>query len=276
MMLTGDPEGFTALTRAISVTAGLALEGYKEKCLRRRIAVRMRACGLHTYADYQRRLTEDPEEYEKLKDALTINVTRFYRNPETWSRLARDLLPELWRAREGAVRVWSAGCSSGEEPYTIAMLLAEEAERSARRTWLERARIRATDIDAICLERARVARYPEAAFLETPAALVQKYTAAVVGAGDREVLPAIRRLVEVRRADLFLDPPPSPPFDLISCRNVIIYFDRDGQEKLFGRFVDALAPQGLLLLGKVETLFGAARERLELVDVRERIFRKAA
>lgn len=275
-MLTGDPEGFAALTRSISATAGLALEGYKEKCIRRRIAVRMRACGIHTYADYQRRLTEDPAEYEKLKDALTINVTRFYRNPETWNRLAADLLPGIWDARQGAIRVWSAGCSSGEEPYTIAMLLAEQAERSARRSWLERAVIRATDIDAGSLERARAGRYPEAAFLETPRALAEKYTAPVPGGTGREVAPILRKLVDISRADLFLDPPPGPPFDLIVCRNVIIYFDRDGQERLFTRFVDALAPAGLLVLGKVETLFGPARERLELLDVRERIFRKAA
>ncbi|MFI5234151.1 MAG: CheR family methyltransferase [Gemmatimonadales bacterium] len=274
MMAAEDPEGFAALTRTISVTAGLALDGYKEKCIRRRIAVRMRACGVHTFADYHARLDQDPAEYEKLKDALTINVTRFYRNPETWNRLAADLLPSLWHAREGAVRVWSAGCSSGEEPYTIAMLLAEESERSARRSWLDRAGIIATDIDRISLDRAEAACYPDAAFLDTPPALAAKYT--LPAAGGRQVTAALRRLVQVRRADLFLDPVPGPAFDLISCRNVIIYFDREGQERLFRRFADALAPGGLLLLGKVETLFGPARERLDLVDVRERIFRRAA
>lgn len=273
-MLTGDPEGFAALTRAISATAGLALDGYKEKCIRRRLAVRMRARGVHTYADYQRLLEADPAEYEQLKDALTINVTRFYRNPEAWNRLAADLLPPLWRAREGAVRIWSAGCSSGEEPYTIAMLLAEEAERSGRRAWLERARITATDIDKVSLDRARAARYPVAAFQETPPALVARYTTDL--GREREMTPAVRRLVDVRRADLFLDPVPGPAFDIVACRNVIIYFDRDGQERLFTRFVDALVPGGLLILGKVETLFGPARERVELVDVRERIFRRVA
>ena len=274
MMLTGDDEGFAALTRTISATAGLALDGYKEKCLRRRIAVRMRACGVHTFADYQRLLSSEPAEYEKLTDALTINVTRFYRNAETWDRLARDLLPGLWAARQGAVRVWSAGCSSGEEPYTLAMLLAAEAERSARRTWLERATVVATDIDKVCLERARAGRYPQAAFQETPAALTERYT--TPAAGGRDVVPELRKIVDIRRVDLFLDPLPGPAFDLITCRNVIIYFDRDSQERLFTRFVDALLPGGILVLGKVETLFGPARDRLELVDVRERIFRRPA
>ena len=273
-MLTGDADGFAALTRTISVTAGLALDGYKEKCLRRRIAVRMRACGVHTFADYQRHLAADPAEYEKLTDALTINVTRFYRNPETWNRLAQDLLPPLGRGREGAIRIWSAGCSSGEEPYTLAMLLAQEAARAGHGPWLERGIITATDIDKLSLDRARTARYPEAAFQETPPELKARYTVAV--ADGREIAPVLRQVVRIQRMDLFLDPVPAPPFELITCRNVIIYFDRDSQERLFTRFVDALAPGGLLVLGKVETLFGPARERLELVDVRERIFRRPA
>lgn len=274
MIEAGDVDGFAALTRTISVTAGLALEGYKDKCLRRRIAVRMRARGVHTFADYQQLLGQDPAEYEKLTDALTINVTRFYRNADTWERLARDILPELWTAREGAVQVWSAGCSSGEEPYTLAMLFAVLAERTARRSWLERCRIVATDIDKVSLERARAGRYPEAAFTETPAALTARYT--VPAPGGREIVPELRALVDIRRVDLFLDPVPGPSFDLITCRNVIIYFDRNSQERLFTRFVDALNPGGILVLGKVETLFGAARERLELIDVRERIFRRPA
>lgn len=272
MTLAADVDGFAALTRTISATAGLALDGYKDKCLRRRIAVRMRACGVHTYPDYQRLLGQDPGEYEKLTDALTINVTRFYRNAGTWDRLARDFLPRLWAERQGAVRVWSAGCSSGEEAYTIAMLLAAEAERTSRRSWLSRSTVVATDIDRVCLERARAARYAEAAFSETPAALVARYTTAVPS--GREVVPEVRALVDIRRVDLFLDPVPGEAFDLITCRNVIIYFDRDSQERLFTRFVDALVPGGVLVLGKVETLFGPARERLELIDVRERIFRR--
>ena len=274
MTLAVDADGFTALTRTISAAAGLALDGYKDKCLRRRIAVRMRACGVHTYPDYQRLLAQDPGEYEKLTDALTINVTRFYRNAGTWDRLAHEVLPGLWAGRQGAVRVWSAGCSSGEEPYTIAMLLAAEAERAGRRSWLSRSTIVATDIDRACLERARTARYPEAAFSETPAALLASYTRPV--ASERDVVPEVRALVEVRRVDLFLDPVPGPAFDLVTCRNVIIYFDRASQERLFTRFVDALVPGGVLVLGKVETLFGPARERLELIDARERIFRRPA
>lgn len=273
MMLTGDPEGFARLTAEIGAAAGLALEDYKEKVLRRRIAVRMRAMGAETYAAYSTLLQTDPTELEKLKDALTINVTRLYRNPETWNRLRALVLPELLARREGAVRVWSAGCSSGEEPYTLAICLAEEAERAGHPEWAGRATIVATDIDELVMAKARAGRYAASAFLEMPPALTDRYFRDV-GGGQREVVPALRRMVQVRRQDLLREPPPTPPYDLVVCRNVVIYFDRDGQERLFLGFTDALVPKGYLLLGKVETLFGGARDRLELLDVRERIFRR--
>jgi chemotaxis protein methyltransferase CheR len=273
MMLTGDPEGFALLTGEIARAAGMQLGDYKEKVLRRRIAVRMRARGAESYGAYGDLLRQDPAELEKLKDALTINVTRLYRNPETWDRLRALVLPGLLARREGAVRVWSAGCSSGEEPYTLAMILAEEAERMGKHAWAGKPRIVATDIDELIMARARAGRYPSSAFMEMPPELTAKYFRPV-GTDDREVIPALRRLVDVRRQDLLREPPPTPPYDLVVCRNVVIYFDRDGQERLFAHFADALTPGGFLLLGKVETLMGAARERLEVVDVRERIFRR--
>jgi chemotaxis protein methyltransferase CheR len=275
MMLTGDPEGFARLTGEIARAAGMQLGDYKEKVLRRRIAVRMRARAVETYGEYGALLEKDPEELEKLKDALTINVTRLYRNPETWDRLRALVLPDLLARREGAVRVWSAGCSSGEEPYTLAICLAEEAERAGHHVWVGRATIIATDIDPLIMDKARAGRYAVSAFLEMPPALAQRYFRDV-GDGWREVVPALKRTVQVRRHDLLREPPPGPPYDLVVCRNVVIYFDRDGQERLFQGFTDALVPKGYLLLGKVETLFGPARDRLELLDVRERIFRRIA
>lgn len=273
MMLTGDDAGFARLTGEIARVAGLALADYKEKVLRRRIAVRMRARAVESYDAYGAILHGDPDELEKLKDALTINVTRLYRNPETWDRLRTLVLPDLLARRDGAVRVWSAGCSSGEEPYTLAICLAEEAERAGRPDWAGRATITATDIDEIVMAKARAGRYPDSAFIEMPAALATRYFREA-GPGTREVIPALKKMVRVQRQDLLREAPPAAPYDLVVCRNVVIYFDRDGQERLFDGFTNALAPKGYLLLGKVETLFGPARERLELLDVRERIFRR--
>lgn len=273
-MIVDDEEGFRALTRRVSRDAGLSLDAYKDKCLRRRLLVRMRACSVHTYAEYMSVLDRRPEEWDKLKDALTINVTRFYRNPETWDRLRQDLLPELLRTRQGRVQAWSAGCSSGEEPYTLAMLCAEAAESLGHAAWAERVRIDATDIDRESLERSTAARYPHAAFLEAPAWMTARYCDATEDGW--QVRDAIRRMVTVRRLDLAREARPPASSDLILCRNVVIYFDRPTQERLFGQFAEALTPGGLLVLGKVETLLGVARERLALVDARERIFRRPA
>jgi chemotaxis methyl-accepting protein methylase len=271
--VSGDQAGFEALTRAISSVAGLSLDSYKDKCLRRRIAVRMRACGVQTYEEYQALLARTPDEYEHLKDAITINVTRFFRNAETWVRLGADYLPGLLARVSGTVRVWSAGCSSGEEAYGLAILIAEAAAAAGDPRGLERVQVEATDIDRRSLERAAGARYGADALAETAAAIRDRYFERE-GDGWR-VVPAVRRRVRVRRHDLGREPPPGT-FHLVVCRNVAIYFERPMQERLFALFADALVPEGLLVLGKVETLFGPARERLLLLDARERIYRKPA
>jgi chemotaxis methyl-accepting protein methylase len=144
---------FTALAQRIAGRAGLDVGAYKDRCLRRRIAVRMRACGVHTYSDYLGELDRRPDEIDRLLDTITINVTKFYRNPETWSWLERNLLQELVSARRGRVRVWSAGCASGEEPYTIAMVLAQACAAVGREDWIDDVRIEATDIDRESLDR---------------------------------------------------------------------------------------------------------------------------
>jgi len=271
-MMTDDA-AFEALTRRLSGAVGLELDIYKSKCLRRRIAVRMRACGVHTYDEYLTHLERTPEEYQRLKDAITINVTRFYRNAETWNSLRTRFLPSLWREREGTLLGWSAGCSSGEEPYTLAMILAELCAAEGRPSWLSRVRIDATDIDRVSLVRASAATYRPAAFQETPPDLVRRHTRET--AAGVEVVPEVRRLVSVREFNLSRDSIRPDSYDIILCRNVVIYFDRPMQERLFAAFADALRPGGLLVLGKVETLLGPARDRLTMVDTRERIYRAA-
>jgi chemotaxis protein methyltransferase CheR len=270
---TSDEAAFSALTRRISAGAGISLGAYKDKCVRRRIAVRMRACGVHTYSDYQALLDRSPAELERLRDALTINVTRFYRNAETWNLLRRDLLPRLLNDHTD-LHLWSAGCSSGEEPYTLAILAAEYCDRMGRPELLGRLTVDATDIDRGCLERARRAEYRSEALTEMPAELVRDYFEPV-GAG-RRVIPRVRSRVTVRELDLSVDRPLRRYYHLVLCRNVVIYFDRPTQEQVFQCFLQALAPGGYLVLGKVETLFGPARDRLTLIDPRERVYRLSA
>lgn len=272
--MSGSDAEFERLTRRLSAASGMSLEVYKDKCLRRRIAVRMRACGAASYDEYLAFLERNSDELHRLQDALTINVTRFYRNPETWDALRAGPLPECWAAREGKLRIWSAGCSSGEEPYTIAMIVADMAEASGRHGWLERLEIDATDVDRVSLDRAALGEYRAEAFQETPPAFVTRWT--VETPDGRQVRPELRRLVRVERLDLAREQPLRPVYDVIFCRNVVIYFDRPMQERLFQSFAMHLSPGGLLVLGKVETLLGPARDLLTLIDTRERIYRRVA
>jgi chemotaxis protein methyltransferase CheR len=268
-----DP-GFDALARRISKGAGFTVEAYKSKCIRRRVAVRMRACGVHTYADYQALLDRSPAEYERLRDALTINVTRFYRNADTWNLLRRQVVPALCARGAGEIRIWSAGCSSGEEAYTLAILGAEHFESAGRSAELRRLVVDATDVDRESLERARAARYRPESLAELPRDLADRYFEPVPP--EVEVVRRVRARVSVCSLDLSAGRPLRRDYHMIVCRNVLIYFDRPMQERLFQLFTDSLLPGGYLVLGKVESLTGSTRDRLQLVDARERVYRRAA
>ncbi len=262
---------FDALTAKIARDKGFGCSSYKEKCLRRRIAVRMRARGVHTYGDYARVLDADGNEYERLLDALTINVTKLFRNWETYEVIAQKVVPALWERPIPVINVWSAGCSSGEEPYSLAALFHRQAESAGHLGDLvRRVRVLGSDIDARCLVDAERGSFEEGDFAETPTTLRQRYFAP---AAPFTIIPEVKRLVRFERRDLLAETPPPGPHHLIVCRNVLIYFDRETQERLFDKFYSALAPDGFLVLGKVETLLGAARARFVAVDGRERVFR---
>ena len=242
-----DEAGLARLIERIE-RRGLNVSSYKEPCLRRRLAVRMRARGVHTFGDYAKLLDETPGEFDLLLDALTINVTKFFRNPETYALLREKVIPEL-AAKAGLVSAWSAGSATGEEPYSLAILFAAQGGRA-------RVRIDATDLDPGALAFLAKAEYGESAVGDVPADLKARFLSP---GPPFTVAESAKRLVNPLRHDLTREAPPSPPYHLIVCRNVVIYFDRPTQEKLFERFFHALVPGGWLLLGKVETLFGNAR-----------------
>lgn len=263
--------GFEALTAKIARDKGFGCASYKDKCLRRRIAVRMRARGVHTYLDYSRVLDADVAEYDKLLDALTINVTKLFRNWDTYDAVATKVVPALWERAIPTISVWSAGCSSGEEPYSLAALFHRHAERIGALGQIgARVKVLGSDIDARSLEAAEGGVFEEGDFTDTPADLRRRYFSPTV---PFTIVPDVRRLVRFERRDLLGEPTPPGLHHLICCRNVLIYFDRDTQERLFEKFHAALAPDGFLVLGKVETLLGSARTRFAAVDGRERIFR---
>jgi chemotaxis protein methyltransferase CheR len=271
MMVTElDDVGFAALTEKIARERAFGCGSYKEKCLRRRIAVRMRARGVHRFSDYAALLDRDPAEYERLIDTLTINVTKLFRNWSTFDAVSRSVVPILWQGAARPIRVWSAGCSSGEEPYSLAILFHQYAAARGEVAGASRVQVLASDIDRASLDAARRGQFAEAAFADTPVELRRRYFSV---RAPFEVVPEVRPLVSFERRDLIVDPPPSG-MHLITCRNVLIYFDRATQETLFQRFYNALAPGGFLVLGKVETLLGPTRSLFSAVDPRERIFRR--
>lgn len=267
-----DP-AFVRLTMKIATERGFVCANYKDSCLRRRIAVRMRACGVADYTEYAQRLDSDREEYDRLLDALTINVTKLFRNVEVWTEVERSVMPALLALQLPRVTIWSAGCSSGEELYTLAAIAHRVATRSSLLARLSRLRILGTDIDRGSLEAARRGAYAEEAFSEVPSEIRQRYFSA---GWPAVATPELRALIDVERRDMLSEPAPSGPLQMITCRNVVIYFDRAGQEALFRKFHDALAPGGYLILGKVETLIGPVRSLFEAVDQRQRIFRRPA
>jgi chemotaxis protein methyltransferase CheR len=264
-----DAEEFRILSAKIARDRGFSCASYKERCLRRRIAVRMRARGTHTFDDYAALLDRDPEEYDKLLDALTINVTKFFRNWDAWAALERHVVTPLLQSPPPSVNVWSAGCASGEEPYSLAALFHHTASSLDRTVIARRVHVLGTDIDAASLLAAEQGHFEARDFAETPPELRDRY---FLPHPPFSPVPAIREMVRFRRFDLLSDRALEGGFHLIVCRNVLIYFDRDTQERLFDTFYHALAPGGALMLGKVETLLGAARQRFDVLDSRERIF----
>jgi len=272
-MLRNDEidDGFQDLADKITRESEFRCCNYKDKCVRRRIAVRMRARGTETYTQYAQLLDTDVDEYGRLIDVLTVNVTRFFRNPTTFAAVARHVVPDVW-LREGRVDVWSAGSASGEEAYTLAALFFEHATRLGELERLKRVHVTGSDIDRRSLETADRAVYLPASFADTAPELQDRL---FPKAGEcRTVAPPLRAITSFERRDILQQLQPAMSFDVIACRNVVIYLDRATQERLLDSLYEALRPGGFLIMGHVETLFGKARRHMIPVDLRERIFRR--
>jgi len=204
-MLEQQSEEFFELTQKISVDRGFRCASYKERCLRRRIAVRMRARAVHSYRDYARLLDADATEYDRLLDALTINVTKLFRNWSVYQSIAANIVPALWRVESPTIRVWSAGCASGDEPYSVAILFHRYAATHGTLSQLDRVEIVGTDIDRQSLSAAARGEFDEGDFADTPDDLRERYFSP---SPPFIVCERIQRMVRFERRDLLADAVP--------------------------------------------------------------------
>jgi two-component system, chemotaxis family, CheB/CheR fusion protein len=249
---------------------GFDFTGYKRSTLERRIRKRMALVGCDDYGAYLDYLEVHPDEFAELFNTILINVTSFFRDTTAWDHLREEVLPAVLAARaddDDAIRVWSAGCASGQEAYSLAMMLAEALGEPE---FHGRVKIYATDVDEEALALARAAVYTAKEVEDVPPELLERYFERVDARyGFRKDL---RRSVIFGRNDLVQDAPISR-IDILACRNTLMYFTAETQARIVGRLHFALRDEGVLFLGKSETLI-AHSERFRPTDIKHRIFRK--
>ena len=266
-----NPE-FERLLDYLKQTRGFDFAAYKRSTLARRIDKRMATVEVSRYGDYVDFLEVHPDEFSQLFNSILINVTSFFRDPSTFEYLRSDVLPAVVEAKSGdeKVRVWSAGCASGEECYSVAILLAESLGPEQFR---DRVKIYATDVDEEELAVARQASYTDKQMENMPAELRQKY---FDRNGARSVFKKdLRRNVIFGRHDL-LDDAPISRVDLLLCRNTLMYFNQEAQERIVSRFHFALREGGYLVLGKAEMLLNFGAGAFVPVDLKQRVFVKTS
>lgn len=235
---------FGEFKRQVHRHFGLYLDGYKEPQLKRRIDSLMSLLQVPDYSAYLRLLTRDEQQWQRFIDKITINVSEFFRNPEIFARLEKEILPGLLEKKRN-LKVWSAACADGAEPYSMAILISELAPDGKHR-------IEATDIDPGALAAARRGVYPVRSVQAVTPARLQRY---FLREGDSfYLIEKIKAMVDFRQHDLLKDSFGSA-YDLILCRNVVIYFTTTTQNELYRRFYQALAPGGVLFIGATESMF---------------------
>ena len=269
-MSAGQPDTtLDALLEFVRDVRGFDFTGYKRSTIQRRVAKRMMAVGVERYDDYIDYLELNGEEFAELFNALLINTTGFFRDPQTWEYLATEIAPQLLAARapDAALRVWCAGCASGEESYTVAMVLARVM---GDRGFRERVKIYATDIDEEALDQARHGAYPPRKIEDVPHDALERFFERT---DQRYVFRKdLRRCVIFGRNDLVQDAPISR-IDLLVCRNTLMYFTAETQAQILRRFHFALDDDGYLLLGKSEMLI-THTDLFAPVELKRRVFRK--
>lgn len=268
LRLTQESQLISDIVKLASDASGNNFKGYKTTTIVRRVERRMAMCNIASLADYRSLLQQDTEECKRLAEDMLISVTGFFRDPQAYDIMARQIIPDLFANRDDnqPLRVWIAGCATGEEAYSIAMLLFAERERLQKQNLIQ---VFASDIDAGALDQARAGFYASDEVLTIPPDLLQKYFT-----GEQQgyrVSKELRSSIVFALHNLLSDPPFSR-LDLIVCRNVLIYLDQSIQRRLMSLFSAVLNPGGILFLGASETI-GVQQDRFDTLSKQWRIFR---
>ena len=254
-----EDEDFEAISALVKSLTGINLTRQKRELVYGRLAVRLRAMGLRTFREYRRIVAEDAQEQVRMCNAITTNLTYFFREPHHFEHLRDQVLPAYaQRANQRRLRVWSAGCSSGEEAYSIAMILLESLPQL--QDW--NVRILATDLDSDMLEMAAAGEYAAERVKGLSETRLRRFFNECKDRSSSTyvVRPEVRRMVTFKKLNLMQRLPMTGPLDVVFCRNTVIYFDKDTQRDLFARIAPLQRPGDLLYLGHSESLLSVSND----------------
>ena len=248
-------DGYEKFVQLVKNKSGIDLSLYKEAQMRRRLTSLRNKRGFNRFSTYFAALEKDEALLEEFVDRMTINVSEFYRNPKRWDVLRDKVLPDLI-ANKRSLNIWSAACSSGDEPYSLAIMLKEHYPHT-------RASILATDLDEAILHKASKGIYDESALKGLPKHKKSKYF--TFEDGHYHVDQQLKSNITFKKHDLLKDPYPKN-LDLIVCRNVLIYFTDEAKNDIYHGFSESLSPHGILFVGSTEQIFQPQNYGLSLYD----------
>lgn len=248
-----DDQDFIGFIKNVKDSTGIDLAQYKEAQMKRRLTSLRNKIGYLTFLEYFQAMIKDQNLFNEFLDRMTINVSEFWRNPNRWETLQNTLLPEML-SRNNRIKCWSAACSSGEEPYSLAMILADK-------NVLNRSQIIASDIDSEILNKAKQGLYIDRSIKDVPEPYLNKYFSKQEPMSYL-INDQLKKAVQFEKKNLLLDSFDSN-FDLIICRNVMIYFTESAKSNLYGKFSEALKQGGILFVGSTEQIFSPEQYQFE-------------
>lgn len=262
-----------AIIEKVLKQRGLDLNRYKISFLKRRLEIRMKSRGIADYSQYASLLNSDPSELSELFQSLSINVTQFFRDPLVYQKFSDVIVSKILSEANpfDKIRIWSAGCASGEEPYSIATLFRNMLGNKKSPT----IEITASDVSKKAIDFAKAGIYPSLAFKNVPQDIVSKYFRPVKDDGgisvQYEVLPEIKQLINFKVEDILSNSLQS--YDVIFCRNVLIYYTKEAHDLIFTKFHNSMKKFGHLIIGMDETMLGTKAEKLfSFVSIKDRIY----